>query len=340
MSNKFSFFLCILLIIISTIKTLASSQSDSNANFEYSTLNWMSKIPNEKSILLINIPGTHDTAANIMNPLAEEVARTQNLTILELLNAGIRKLDIRIDLFNDGDKASDSDLHTCHGIFDCYYLDENNNMKNLTYKNILLDVKKFLTENPSEMVIFDTKSEKGDSTKNYKRAVEILDKYVGDILVKYNKNLILGQVRGKIVTTLYKLNDDANSNDYHTGIDGGTGLDQIHRKFIMKNYYNTWEVTGDVKVKEVQEFLRIYNLSIKQIEKIWENYFDKLPYSYSISCTGEHETILPLPKRQANIVNKFIFDYEFIRGNYYGWINMDYATEKLARKFIDTNFIE
>ena len=339
MSNNFLLSLCIFLIFLSTIKTLIAPQSNSNSSFDYSTFNWMSKIPNEKSILLINIPGTHDTAAHIMNPLAEDVARTQNLTILELLNSGIRKLDIRIDLFNEGE-ASDSDLHTCHGIFDCYYLDEKNNMKNLTYKHILLDIKKFLSENPSEMVILCTKSEKGNSFNNYKRAVEILDKYVGDILVKYNKNLKLGEVRGKIVTTLYKVYDDNNDIKFHTGIDGGTGIDEIHKKFIMKNYYNTWGVSGEVKVQEVQEFLRLYNIGIRQIEKIWENYFNKLPFSYSISCTGEHVSILPLPKRQANIVNKFILEYEFVKGNYYGWINMDFANEKLARKFIDTNFIE
>ena len=96
MSNNFLLSLCIFLIFLSTIKTLIAPQSNSNSSFDYSTFNWMSKIPNEKSILLINIPGTHDTAAHIMNPLAEDVARTQNLTILELLNSGIRKLDIRI----------------------------------------------------------------------------------------------------------------------------------------------------------------------------------------------------------------------------------------------------
>ena len=46
---------------------------------------------------------------------AEEMARTQNLTILELLYAGIRKLDIRVDSFSDGEVSSDTDLHICHG---------------------------------------------------------------------------------------------------------------------------------------------------------------------------------------------------------------------------------
>ena len=60
---------------------------------EYSSSNWMINIPDKRPILLINIPGAHD-AGSKMPMYLEEMAQTQNLTILELLNAGIRKLDI------------------------------------------------------------------------------------------------------------------------------------------------------------------------------------------------------------------------------------------------------
>ena len=335
MITNFFQFLYFLLIFVSNIKRPKPIQSESS----YSQNNWMSNIPDNKLLLLINIPATHDTAANIMNPLAEDLARTQNLTIPELLNIGIRKLDIRIVSFDSKEKE-DEDVHTCHGIFDCYYIDENSTTRNLTYKHILLDIKNFLEENPSETVIIGTKSEKGDSSVNMKRAMEIMEKYVGDIIVHYNKSLTLGKVRGKIVTTEYRTYDEKGEPIYHNGIGGGTSLEEIHKQFVGKDDYSSFKVSGELKIIEVLEFLKTYNITIEQAEEIFFKEIDKFPYCYSISCTGEHVSIIPLPKKQAQIVNPFMLNYEFIKGNYYGWINMDFASPKLAKKFIDTNFLE
>ena len=332
--KSFSTIVLLFLISLSLSKNLESLSP-------ISTLNWMSYLPDDKNLLLINIPGAHDTAANEMVPLAESMARTQNRTILELLKFGIRKLDIRVALWETfSEEDIDSNLHTCHGVFDCYYTDEYNITRNLTFKHILLDIKQFLQENPSETVIVWTQSEKGDSYENIKRAVELFDKYVGDIFVKYDKNLKLGDCRGKIVSTVYKYYDSQGQEYYHKGLDGQTDLEEIHMKFIDKYYYNSWEVTGEIKVQEVLEFFRTYNISIDEAEKNFEKDIDKFPYAYSIACTGEHQTILPFPKNQADIVNPFILGFDLIKGHYYGWIEMDYADLKIAKKFIDTNFID
>ena len=77
-------------------------------------------------------------------------------------------------------------------------------------------------------------------------------------------------------------------------------------KFIDKNYYNSWKVTGEVKVEEVQEFLRTYDLSIKEDEEEFEKNNPKYPINYSTTCTGEHQSIVPFPKIQADIVNPFM----------------------------------
>ena len=325
------------LLIIFIISTFQISKEQSTS---LNMANWMSNLPDDKKILLINIPGTHNTAANVLHPLGESVARTQNRTIPELLRFGVRKLDIRVTIREllEGDD-DDSDLSTCHGMFDCYFIDENNVTKNLTFKHILLDIKDFLEEYPTETVIVWTQSEKGDSYQNYKRAIELFEKLVGDIFVKFDKNLKLGDVRGKIVSTTYKtdLIDSEGKPIYHFGIDGGTDLEEIHRKFI-DYYYNTWEVTGQLKVEEVKEFLRTYDLSIKEVEEEFEKKIDDYPISYSVACTGEHQSILPFPKIQADIVNPFILGYDFKKGNYYGWIDMDFASLELAKTLIDTNF--
>ena len=152
--------------------------------------NWMSNLPDDKKLLFINIPASHDTAANEMHPLAESVARTQNSTIPEMLRFGVRKLDIRVALRDLADDEDDEELNlgTCHGMFDCYYLDESGEQRNYTLKHIILDIKNFLEENPTETVIIRTQSERGDSYENIKRAVELYEKLAGNIFVKYDKN--------------------------------------------------------------------------------------------------------------------------------------------------------
>jgi hypothetical protein len=275
-----------------------------------------------------------------MDPLAESMGRTQNRTIPELLRFGIRKLDIRVALFDSiEEEDKDLELHTCHGIFDCYYIDEYNITRNLTFKHILLDIRNFLLENPSETVILWTQSEKGDSYNNIKRAVELMEKYIGDIFVKYDKNLKLGEVRGKIISTVYKYYDSQGSECYHKGLDGQTDLEEIHKQFIDKYYYNSWEVTGKVKIEEVLVLFSTYNFTIKEAEDNFEEKIDTYPICYSVACTGEHQSILPFPKNQAEIVNPFMLSYNFLKGYYYGWIEMDYADLNLAKKLIDTNFL-
>ena len=84
--------LLILFFLILSINTIKTKKDES---IPYSTVNWMSNLPDDKLILLINIPGAHDSATNEVLPIAESMARTQNRTIPELLKFGIRKLDVR-----------------------------------------------------------------------------------------------------------------------------------------------------------------------------------------------------------------------------------------------------
>ena len=99
--------------------------------------------------------------------------------------------------------------------------------------------------------------------------------------------------------------------------------------------FNEFKVNGDLKVKEVEELLEKYNYKIDEAE----NYM-KLPLNYETSCTGEFTKIIPLPRYEANIVNKFLRNYNFRKGNYYGWISADFIDEFITKKIIESNFSE
>ncbi|WP_228453080.1 hypothetical protein [Chryseobacterium sp. CH1] len=56
---------------------------------------WMAGLQDNISLSKISIPGTHDSGARIDAPVVSGTAKTQDLSIAEQLNAGVRFLDIR-----------------------------------------------------------------------------------------------------------------------------------------------------------------------------------------------------------------------------------------------------
>lgn len=311
----------------------------------------MSKLDSNKKLILINIPGSHDSTAYNMNFFGSVFAKCQDLNISEQLNIGVRIFDIRItfgqnnfaccSLNNDLLSINDLDLICCHGICDCYYINDSGIKKNITYRDVLFDMKKFLENNPSETIILKIDSGRGNKYNNIKRAIEIFEKYTEDISIKFNKNLTLGETRGKIVYINYKTNkfDFEGKEIYNNGIEGGTGLEEIHKKFVPDYNYESFKADGKLKMKEVQEFFKIYNMNFEEAEKNFEKDKNKYPFRFSISCTGEYESIVPLPRTQADIMNPFIKNYDLKKGNYYGWINIDFVDFDICKKIIKTNFI-
>ncbi|XXF81179.1 phosphatidylinositol-specific phospholipase C domain-containing protein [Myxococcaceae bacterium GXIMD 01537] len=70
----------------------------------FTALNWMSKLPADRMLHQITIPGTHDSATHeLYYP-----SKTQNATVPEQLKMGVRYFDIRLD-------GSTSGLRVVHG---------------------------------------------------------------------------------------------------------------------------------------------------------------------------------------------------------------------------------
>ena len=292
---------------------------------------WMSKISDNKKLVLINIPGTHDSTAYYLNCLGSCFAQTQYIDITSQLNIGVRKFDIRITKDNsccfwpenNKNKNWTESIICCHGICDCFH-SENGKKINLTYVSVLQQIKNFLNEFPSETVIIKTDSGRGNKFLNIQIASEIFDAILGDIAIEYNDKLILGDIRGKVVYI------------YHNTIEGGTDIIPLHNKYTNGNSkFNEFKVDGELKVKEIRELLEIYNYNFNEAENNM-----KLPLNFETSCTGEFNKIIPLPKYEANIVNKFLKEFEFKKGTYYGWISVDFIDEIIIRKIIESNFCE
>ena len=66
--------------------------------------NWMARLPDDALVAELSIPGAHDAAtgsgwAGLNGPIGNLFAKTQDLTIQELWDAGIRAFDLRQVIF-------------------------------------------------------------------------------------------------------------------------------------------------------------------------------------------------------------------------------------------------
>ena len=307
---------------------------------------WMSELPDERKLVLINIPGSHDSTANNMNVFGSKFAKTQNYDIKGQLKIGVRKFDIRVAIrppnflkkslsqdVIDGDR----DLICVHGMCDCYYF-ENKKKRHLVYKDILLDLKKFLEEDEKEVIILETDSGRGNRYNHIKRSIEIREKILGDMAINYNKNMTLAEARGKVVCTCFQTGEKDGKPQFNMNNIGGKGINEIH--YNLEDNYSTWKVDGKAKVKELTILFEIAK-DFKTVEDDFEKNSKDYPLVYSISCTGEQNNKLfyPDPYAQFKVVKPFFMNYEFKKGYYYGWIHIDFVDLDIAKKIIETNFL-
>jgi 1-phosphatidylinositol phosphodiesterase len=193
----------------------------------HSTYTWMSEIYDQTLLSHLSIPGTHDSGTEkITNNVLDGFgwAKTQNFSIEQQLNDGIRFLDIRLK--NEG-----STLELYHGSVDC----------DVSFDKVLDWVKAFLSKNPREVILMSIKNEDEDQdiTGN-------LNNYFGN--AKWKDLFFLGncrdrlpmmsEVRGKIV--VFKRFKYATSEDMPYFIDWYTdwdGADVGSKTFQIKNTY-------------------------------------------------------------------------------------------------------
>lgn len=145
--------------------------------------NWMSGLNDNISISKISIPGTHDSGATREVPSNSGTAKTQNLTISEQLNAGVRFLDIRC-------RHIDNSFAIHHGAI----------YQNLNFDDVLNACYAFLESHPTETIIMSVKEEY-DASNTTRSFEKTFDTYTQKNPSKWDLGANipkLGDVRGKI----------------------------------------------------------------------------------------------------------------------------------------------
>ena len=143
----------------------------------------MQEIEDNRLICKMSIPGTHDTAADTGNAWV----KTQEKSIKEQLNSGIRFLDIRLG-YKDGV------IKLCHGsvVFN----------KTLT-EDVLRTTADFLRDHPSETVIMTLKKDLDGDDLAYQqaltRALEADPSLTAYMAGNFRGNVTMKDLRGKML---------------------------------------------------------------------------------------------------------------------------------------------
>lgn len=291
---------------------------------------WMKNISDSVLVSHINIPGTHDSCAYYVQfPL---FSKCQNSTVAEQLNSGIRFLDIRVE--KDGGK-----LKLVHDIADC----KNPYKKNekLYLDSVINDCKKFLSENPSETILF---SYKRDDGANQEETFDtFFENYLNNDPVWYKENRVplLKEVRGKIV--LLNRDNIDKSNEKYTEFNTGINLSTwVYQKENVERIYEIAELLDRDGALTGKTFI-VQDLYGLTPQKKWDlavsPFIKNPPKSDDILITFfSCGSLFYNPKRSAKYINKKLSDITLEKSKKYGWIIMDYPTEKFIKKVVNTNF--
>lgn len=291
---------------------------------------WMKNLPDCISVSEINIPGTHDSCTACVG--FSFISKCQNMNVTEQLNSGIRFLDVRVE--KDGEK-----LKAVHGISDCR--NPASNKGNLYIDDILNGCKKFLYENPAETVLFCLKRD--DGANDEETFDTFFSNYLcdGDFWYKENRVPTLKEARGKIV--LLNRCNISKENENYTDLNTGINISNWpHQKEFVDAHFGTLCILGrngtvSSESYSVQDFY-----ALKPAKK-WDCAISPLlktpPEKNGIffnflSCTNGLNT----PKRCAEYINKKLEDIVLEKQKKYGWIIMDYPTEKFIKEIINSNF--
>ena len=292
--------------------------------------NWMKNIDDSALISHINLPGTHDSCTfRVQFPF---IAKCQNKTIRAQLNSGVRFLDIRVE--KDGKK-----LKLVHDIADCKSPEKRG--KKLLLEDVLKECKSFLSENPSETILL---SYKRDDGPNQEETFDLFfEKYLENDPVWYKENRIptLEEVRGKIVLLNRDSIDKSNKiyTDFNTGINLSTW---IYQKENTERIYEVAEhLSRDGSATGIA--LTIQDLYGLTPQKKWSlavcPFLENPPEFNGVLITFfSCGSLLYNPGRSAKYINKRLINISLKKAKKYGWIIMDYPTEKFIKEIVNSNF--
>ena len=297
------------------LEQVAHSFERSDGKFEYRK-SWMASIDDKMWLSEMSIPGTHDTMTSSDHPdntcnnfIVSRCCQTQDLSLREQLDAGIRFVDLRL-------KHENNDLILHH---DFITIGPN-------LKHVLEVLTTFLKENPTETIIMSyqqtQQSENSNGVPFHKDFRKQVREVPDNFMYSEYRMPQLSEVRGKIVLLDWMRN-------------GGLGLGK--KKDYVDNYWDNiveWDwIMWNVKA---EYFERLQN----NIAYSQSKYDSKHFFVSWLSANDCKKTLLNWgPRKCAANVNPEMHNYlmeQSGKGNF-GVIVMDFPNDWIIRTIVENN---
>lgn len=271
----------------------------------------------------VNLAGTHDSATAFV--VFSRLARCQNLTIPQQLELGVRLLDIR--LFRRGKQ-----FYLVHAKADCFA--DAQKREKLCFQNVLDACKSFLQAHPRETIVMSVKQDRGHfETAFFETFYEMFIRPQADLWFTDNRVPQLSECRGKIVLMRRCKRAENFESAERCGLDFSVWADQASKSetaplpVILSPFCDAL----------VQDRYRLAP------EAKWK--MSAEPFIASCRPTKTHICIHFLstcggkgvPEENAEQVNSWFSVYAFPTDRPRGWFFMDFPTEALCAKIMQSN---
>ncbi len=304
--------LCIVLVLalLGVFYPVNSSENDEYAD-------WMGTLSDNLYLSEINIPGSHDSAAEYIFP--SYFLQTQDTGITEQLKMGVRYLDIRVELNGNGE------LMMCHSFGDARSGQFAWNSK-LTLATVLKQVQDFLFVHPTETVLLCIKAENSDDDiSEIEEAVHALT--TGSLYYTENRMPQLGEVRGKAV--ILRRYEDVLEYEDEAGIDA------------------IWEDQGNTEIADVP-YVQDGSILVQDRYKYsasdkWEAITETMEADtsdtsyFTINFFSISYGKLPCPRKFAKKLNTRFIEYSLTKGEHYGILVFDFVNSDITSQVIRSN---
>lgn len=296
-------------------ETTTSSLGKANFKTSFAPIemnSWMAGLQDNISLSKISIPGTHDSGAMREVPSNSGTAKTQNLTIAEQLNAGVRFLDIR-----------------CRHIDNSFAIHHGPIYQNLNFDDVLNACYAFLQSHPSETIIMSVKEEY-DASNTTRSFESTFDSYVQKNPSRWDLGTSisnLGEVRGKI-KLLRRFSAGTSK-----GINATSWADNT-----------TFEINNPGASLKVQDYYKVTNNDDKWngISNLLNDAKNDANGKLFINFTSGYKPgifgIPSIPTVSNNINPKLKTFFQNSTHGSYGVMPIDFVNAELSELIIKTNF--
>lgn len=354
-------------------------------NTRISGNNWLSGISGERKLNEINTPVSHDSS---MKDIAGgtssagtvlgffDNAVTQYKYINELLDIGIRRLDLRVankrvwkKNRGSGDQTDDGEnLFMCHGEDNAggtYYAEDPVTGYPLNFLTVLGWIEDFLRRNPTEYVMVMFKAEcqhDYDKPITYERLDKILKEHIDDINPTtgepyfylqdgvygraYNDWPKLKDVRGKIVIC------GGNEGSYVPGLSyGGLRSEDFGGKYYVPSQEGSYKDSASTRLKNIKAFanneIATRDLPTDASRLIDAETGKEVFVAAGTNCVDAGWGGIPgiTPIEGVEEIHPEIYGPGKIyspenKGKYLGWVSGDGATALTCKYVYDANYFD